>query len=107
MPAGAIIFVPEVVLQPECYRKLGSANIFVAKTLDSRARRPAVHVVSSMCSSASLRRLSHIHIGRGEEVMRGGVPTGHRWIFFAYKRSKQESCYVRTKVGLAARSRRK
>lgn len=37
-------------------------------------------------------------VNRDEEVMRGAATTGEQWIFFAYKRGKQGSCYARTEV---------
>ncbi|KAI1786993.1 hypothetical protein LXA43DRAFT_896901 [Ganoderma leucocontextum] len=86
--ASAIIDSPDEVLKPERYRKLGSANIFAAKTLD----RLEFGVPQCVLAAASW-----CHYG-GEEVMRGGVTTGDQWIFFAYKRGDQGSCYARTEV---------
>ncbi|KAM5541324.1 hypothetical protein V8D89_004878 [Ganoderma adspersum] len=88
--AGAIISAPEEVLKQGWYRKLGSENIFAARTLD----RLEAGVPQCVLAAASWCRYGRV----GQEVMRGGVTTGEEWIFFAYKRGDRGSCYARTEV---------
>ncbi|TBU53228.1 hypothetical protein BD310DRAFT_938473, partial [Dichomitus squalens] len=84
-----ILRTPMDALDDATFRKLGSVNIFEAKTFQQLENG----VPQCILAMASWCRQSG-----GEEVMRGAATTGEHWIFFAYKRGEQASYYARTEV---------